>query len=575
MASSRSDSWTQARRSFADQFEPRGADFIYRRSQKGEAFKVSATERNRFVERFDQHLRRSGWIMGIGLAVVLGGGVAIAMYRNTGPSQLAIFAGIGLVMVPYLAYFRWAWAEPARELANRIPVAGKRSPEEVQRLRFQRITYGQLAGTASSGLVIPFVGSSYGDVFSGWNRLWLLFGGAIVLLAVVQALRKWRFEHENSLELATPSLSRPDILQPPDPVDWVRNIRLVRYLPVAAIAIVLAFALLTPAGKRAAQLPVFWPTAMVCLSLWPLFTVIRGYRKGLIEPFARGFYNTYRRETQPKRFWVSMGWNALLGAFLLWAGFEGIKDAPAQALNKQCYDFDGPPNEQLSACNQLVDKSGKTGVELSDLMNARGSAYYRLGDYAHAMSDYTEAIRLDPSASSSRYNRALVDEQLGDRPHAVIDYGDAIRLQADNADAYLNRGMIFLDTGKFDQAVADFTRVHKLRPNDPWPLADRGISYAWKRDSDKAEQDFAAVRKIDPSNIVLLRGEALLSMNAGNMQAAIASLTAALKLDPNDKWSLRMRAQAYRRNGDFEKASADVSHLEKVAGRNVNRLAPS
>ena len=53
---------------------------------------------------------------------------------------------------------------------------------------------------------------------------------------------------------------------------------------------------------------------MACLSLWPLFTVVQGYRKGLIEPFARGFYNTYEREGGP-RFWASMGWNALLGAF--------------------------------------------------------------------------------------------------------------------------------------------------------------------------------------------------------------------------------------------------------------------
>jgi tetratricopeptide (TPR) repeat protein len=421
MTSARSDTWAQARQSFADQFEPCGSDFIYRRSQKGAGFKVSTAERDRFVERFDQRLRRAGWIIGIGTVSLLGLIVTIAMYWNAEPSQAAIFAGIAVAMVPYLAYFRWAWAEPARELANRIPVAGERSREEVQRLQFQRISYGQLSGAAFTGLVIPFVGSSFGDVFSGWNRLWLLFGGAIVLLAIVQALRKWRFEHENSLELAAPTLSRPDILHSPDPRDWVRDIRPIRYLPFAAIAIVLAFVFLTPAGKRVAQLPVFWPAAITCLSLWPLFTVVRGYRKGFFEPFARGFYNTYERETQPKRFWASMGWNALLGAFLLWAGFEGIADAPAQALNKECYNFKGPPRKQLSACNQLVAKSDKTGAELADLINARGSAYYRLGDYAHAMRDYTEAIRLDPGDSTSRYNRGLVDERLGDRPRAIID----------------------------------------------------------------------------------------------------------------------------------------------------------
>jgi tetratricopeptide (TPR) repeat protein len=566
MPASRTDSWNRARQSFADQFEPRGNDFIYRKSQKGAGFKVTSAERHRFVESFDNHLRRAKWIIGIGCAVVLGIVVALSMYLNMDPSTPIIFAGVGLAMIPYLAYFRWAWVGPARELANRIPVAGERSPEDVQRLRFQRMSYGQLASAAFGGLAVPFVGVSRGGIFSGWNELWLVFGGAIVLLTAVQALRKWRFEHENPFELPTVPLARPNILQPPDHYSGsLKPARFARYLPFAAIAIVLAFVFLTPVGKRMAQFPMFWPIAMACLGLWPLFTVVQGYRRGLIEPFARGFYNTYERESQPARFWASMGWNALLGAFLLWAGFQGIVDAPAQALSKQCYDFDGPPQEQLSACNQLVNKGDKAGVELSDLLNARGSAHYRLGDYAHAMTDYTEAIRLDPSASSSRYNRALVDEQLGDKPRAVIDYGDAIRLQSDNADAYLNRGNIFLDTGKFDQAVADFTRVHDLRPNDLQPLADRGISYAWKRDPIKAEQDFAAVRAREPSNPVLLRGEALLSMNAGNFQAAIGSLNAALKLNPNDTWSLRMRIQAYRQNREFEKARAEASRLEQIA----------
>jgi tetratricopeptide (TPR) repeat protein len=192
-----------------------------------------------------------------------------------------------------------------------------------------------------------------------------------------------------------------------------------------------------------------------------------------------------------------------------------------------------------------------------------------MGDYPHAMSDYSDAIRLDPNNSSARYNRGLVDEQFGDRSRAIADYGDAIRTQADNADAYLRRGLIFLDTGRFDQAVADFTRVHELRPKDPWALADRGISYAWKRDAQRAEQDFAAVRANDPSNAAVLRGEAVLALNAGDMATAIDRLTTALKRDPDDAWSLFMRARAYRQIGDIEKSRADEKQLERLGKRRI------
>jgi hypothetical protein len=39
------------------------------------------------------------------------------------------------------------------------------------------------------------------DIFHGWGRLCFVFGAAIILLAAVQAFRKWRFEldHPNDI----------------------------------------------------------------------------------------------------------------------------------------------------------------------------------------------------------------------------------------------------------------------------------------------------------------------------------------------------------------------------------------
>ena len=174
---------------------------------------MSAEERSRFVEEFDRDLRRAKWIIYVGLAVVVGGLLVLSVVEGSDLSQLAISAGVGLVMI-YFAYYRWAWAAPARELAGRTPIAGERSAEEVRRLRFQRVTYRQLAGAAFGGMVIPFIGSSRQDVFSGWNRLWLVFGGAIILFAAIQAFRKWRLEQEDSYTNIIPRSSNWDIPGP-------------------------------------------------------------------------------------------------------------------------------------------------------------------------------------------------------------------------------------------------------------------------------------------------------------------------------------------------------------------------
>ena len=264
-----------------------------------------------------------------------------------------------------------------------------------------------------------------------------------------------------------------------------------------------------------------------------------------------------------------MGWNAVLGCLFLGGAVMGIAQAPRQALEDRCYDekTSHSAQEELAACNELIGDSSKSHDDLSGLINARGNAYYRMGDHHHAEADYVQAMRLDPKNSASRYNLGLVDEQLGNKERAVADYTAAIALETDNADAYLNRGLIFLDSGKFDQAVADFSRVRRLRPNDAMALANRGIAYALMGNRSQAQQDFAAVRKVDPSNPVVAHGEALLSMNTGNFMKAVDQLTAILNVTPTDTWALGIRAAAYRQLGEQEKMQADIAEMKRIGAR--------
>src|SRR5438270_2367957 len=101
---SSTDSWATTRKLFTDQFEQDGRGFIYRRSQKGAAIRVSAEERSRFIDEFNRNLRRGMWIMYIGVAVALGGAVLFSVLRGSDLSQAALFIGIGVVMIPYLFY---------------------------------------------------------------------------------------------------------------------------------------------------------------------------------------------------------------------------------------------------------------------------------------------------------------------------------------------------------------------------------------------------------------------------------------------------------------------------------------
>ena len=438
MFTSRTDNWGRVRQSFADQFEPDGTSFIYRRSQKGEALRVSSDERARFVDDFNRNVRLAKWIIYIGMTVVLGGIVAFSVLRGSDLSQLAIFAGLGAVMIPYFAYYRWAWTAPARELSGRTPVAGERSPEEVQRLKFQRVSYSQLGIAAMAALAFPFIGSSqHEDIFFGWNRLWLVSGAALLLFVAVQAFRKWRIEQEDSYRYVGGIPPRLDRIQPPDEAGSQDKGRPIgRYVFLLAVLVALPLLLLTPVGKQFVRSPSFFPILMVGCGGWALFSVARGFANGRIEPFVRGFYKTYERAAEPKRFWASMAWNGVFGCFCLWLAFQMTEQrAGRTAVQDRCYN-EGTTYSQRDvtvACNELLEEA-------------------------------TVAIREHPKDASGYFNRGYAFEHNGDLDHAIADFSQVIRLTPGNAGAYYYRWAAYKDLGDDDQAAADFATLSRLDP---------------------------------------------------------------------------------------------------------------
>ena len=58
---------------------------------------------------------------------------------------------------------------------------------------------------------------------------------------------------------------------------------------------------------------------------------------------------------------------------------------------------------------------------LSCTYNARGIAYYSLGEYQRAVRDYSKAIELDPNDAVAYNNRSLAYRRLGQDVEADAD----------------------------------------------------------------------------------------------------------------------------------------------------------
>src|ERR1700680_1512174 len=92
--------------------------------------------------------------------------------------------------------------------------------------------------------------------------------------------------------------------------------------------------------------------------------------------------------------------------------------APAQAqLAPQWNYCTGNPNidwnSQIKNCTTLIQSSRETSNFRSIAYINRGLAYYILNDFDHAISDYSEAITLDPQSIIAYHNRGMSFKSSG------------------------------------------------------------------------------------------------------------------------------------------------------------------
>jgi tetratricopeptide (TPR) repeat protein len=135
----------------------------------------------------------------------------------------------------------------------------------------------------------------------------------------------------------------------------------------------------------------------------------------------------------------------------------------------------------------------------------RGIAYDRKCDKAHALADYSEAIRLDPSQPESYINRGHILRDQRDYARAIADYSAAIRLDPRRAVAFAGRAAYQAQKDSV-QAIAGYTEAIKLDPKNAAVLVSRGMTYLATKDYRQPRADFTNALHIDPMDSAALTG---------------------------------------------------------------------
>lgn len=148
------------------------------------------------------------------------------------------------------------------------------------------------------------------------------------------------------------------------------------------------------------------------------------------------------------------------------------------------------PDLGIGACTALIQSGQETNENLSIAYNNRGSDYKDKREYARAIQDFDQAIRLNSANALAYSSRCDAYARNGDAARGIKDCDYALGQLNATGQARINalygRGNAHYILDQYDRAIQDFDAVLQLQPDDTGNWSARGNAYLMKADYDRA-----------------------------------------------------------------------------------------
>jgi tetratricopeptide (TPR) repeat protein len=197
--------------------------------------------------------------------------------------------------------------------------------------------------------------------------------------------------------------------------------------------------------------------------------------------------------------------------------------------------------------------------------------YQRKGkkDFQGAISDFTEAIRLDPQNARAYNERWLVRYQhTGDFQKAIADQTTIIRLNisnSSNALAYERRGNTRLKIEDFQGAIDDFNQLIRLHPNSWVGYRRRGDTRLKTGDFQGAIDDASAAIRIDSQNFGGYWSRSLGYLLLKDYNQALADANTALQLYPKSAAAFAVQGTAHAGLNNYQEAQKSFDRALQIS----------
>jgi len=234
-------------------------------------------------------------------------------------------------------------------------------------------------------------------------------------------------------------------------------------------------------------------------------------------------------------------------------------DAKQYEKEKNYYSLKAPASDDKTSKHIAQYYSyfhAASGIGLShNIHNNIGIAYDKAGMHEEAISEFNEALRLDPAYVEVLNNLAVSYHRMGLVDEAIKNLRETISFRPRYLEAHCNLGSIYASSRRFEEALSEFNVAMSINPESALVHNNLGNLYMEQERLPEAIIAFQEAIKLDPEYIPARSNLGTLYSRQGRHEDAIREFNEVLRRDPEIPEAYCGMGIAYYELGSFEKSA--------------------
>ncbi len=219
---------------------------------------------------------------------------------------------------------------------------------------------------------------------------------------------------------------------------------------------------------------------------------------------------------------------------------------------------------EVEAALTDYEEAVRINPNFAPAQNNLGHALTGMGKNAEAIPHFETALRVKPAFVEAHNNlgNALMNE--GRTNEAIAQYQAALQIQPDNEDAYNNLGAARALQGRWDEAAQLLSTAVRLKPSDPHAHSNLGTVLAAQHKLDEAAEQFRIALQLNPADAQAGDNLGDILSEQGRLNEAAEAYRAALKANAADPETHFRLGLVQQRQGRADEAKSHFTEALRL-----------